>query len=61
MKIQDLSVVASQQNVQEQAAVKVAKMGLDSMETQGDAMTKLLNTLPKVIDPGVANNVDLLA
>ncbi|GMO40059.1 MAG: hypothetical protein Ta2B_19890 [Termitinemataceae bacterium] len=61
MQVQDLSVAGSQQNVQEQAAIKVAKMGLDAAETQGNALTKLLNTLPEVSDPNIGNNLDLTA
>ncbi|GMO25463.1 MAG: hypothetical protein Ta2F_00750 [Termitinemataceae bacterium] len=61
MQIQNFSVAASQQSVQEEAAVKVAKMGLDSIKTEGSDLAKLLNTLPPVKDPAAGNNVDFLA
>ncbi|MDR2842545.1 MAG: YjfB family protein [Spirochaetaceae bacterium] len=62
MQIQDLSVAMSQENVQEQAAIKVAKMAMGSVEAQSDAMTKLLNTLPPPLnDPNLGTNLDFLA
>jgi len=60
MDIQALSVEMSQANVQEQAAVQVQAMELDTAKQQAQAVDNLISTVP-VSDPNLGQNIDLTA
>jgi hypothetical protein len=60
MDIQALSVDMSQANVQEQAAVQVQAMALDTVQQQAEAVNDLISTVP-VADPNLGQRVDLTA
>jgi hypothetical protein len=59
MDIQTLSVDMSQANVQEQAAVQVQAMELDTVKQQAQAVDNLISTVPA--DPNLGQNIDLTA
>ena len=59
MDIQTLSVDMSQANVQEQAAVQVQSMELDTARQQADAVNDLVSTVPA--DPNLGQRIDLTA
>jgi len=59
MDIQALSVDMSQANVQEQAAVQVQSMELDTARQQADAVNDLVSTVPA--DPNLGQRIDLTA
>jgi len=58
MDIQSLSVDMSQAQVQEQAAVQVQAMELDTAKQQAQAVDNLISTVP-VPDPNLGQNIDL--
>jgi len=60
MDIQSLSVDMSQAQVQEQAAVQVQSMELDTAKQQAQAVDNLLSTVP-VPEPNLGQNIDLTA
>jgi len=60
MDIQALSVDMSQANVQEQAAVQVQSMELDTARQQAEAVNDLISTVP-VPDPNLGQRIDLTA
>jgi len=60
MDIQALSVDMSQANVQEQAAVQVQSMELDTAKQQAEAVNDLVSTVP-VPDPNLGQRIDLTA
>jgi len=59
MDIQALSVDMSQANVQEQAAVQVQAMALDTVKQQAEAVNNLISTAPA--DPNLGQKVDVTA
>jgi len=59
MDIQALSVDMSQANVQEQAAVQVQAMALDTLKQQAKAVNNLISTVPA--DPNLGQKVDVTA
>jgi len=59
MDIQTLSVDMSQANVQEQTAVQVQAMELDTVKQQAQAADNLVSTVPA--DPNLGQNVDVTA
>jgi hypothetical protein len=59
MDIQALSVDMSQANVQEQAAVQVQAMALDTVKQQAEAVNNLISTIPA--DPNLGQKVDITA
>jgi hypothetical protein len=61
MDIQSASVNLSQTRVQEQAAVKVQAMGIDSMKEQAVAVDKLLSSVQAIINPNLGQNINILA
>jgi len=61
MDIQSLSVNMAQEKVQEQAGVKVQKMGLDMMKEQAVALDKLLSTAKAITDQNMGQRVNILA
>jgi len=60
MDIQTLSVDMSQAQVQEQAAVQVQSMELDTAKQQAQAVDNLISTVP-VPEPNLGQNIDLTA
>ncbi|WP_461255900.1 YjfB family protein [Treponema sp. R80B11-R83G3] len=60
MDIESLSVDMSQANIQEQAAVQVQAMELDTMKQQAEAVNNLVSTVP-VPEPNLGQNIDLTA
>jgi hypothetical protein len=61
MDIQSASVNLSQARVQEQAAVQLQAMGIDSMKEQAVAMEKLLSSVQAVTNPNLGQNINILA
>jgi hypothetical protein len=61
MDIQSLSVSAGQTRVQEQAAVQVQAMSLNTMKEQSAALEKLLSSVQPITDPNLGRNVNLIA
>ncbi|MDR0524774.1 MAG: putative motility protein [Spirochaetaceae bacterium] len=61
MNIEQLSVGFYLQQTREQAAVQVQSMVLDEAQTQGDALSKLLEKTGVFTDPNVGNIVNILA
>ncbi|MDR2536544.1 MAG: YjfB family protein [Treponema sp.] len=61
MNIETLSVGLALQQTQEQAAVQVQRMALDTAQEQGAALTKMLESVGIITDPNLGNQVDLLA
>jgi len=51
----------AQEKVQEQAGVKVQKMGLDMMKEQAVALDKLLSTAKAITDQNMGQRVNILA
>ena len=51
----------SQARLQEQAAVQVQAMGLDSMKEQAAALDKLLSSAQPVTDPNLGRNINVIA
>jgi len=60
MDIQTLSVDISQASVQEQAAVQVQAMEIDTERRQAQAVDNLNSTVPET-DPNLGQNIDLTA
>jgi hypothetical protein len=58
MDIAALSTALSQSKVQETAAVQVQKLAMNSAETQGAALVKMMSET--ITDPSLGNRVDLL-
>ena len=61
MDIQTASVNLSQARVQEQAAVQVQSMILDSAKEQAVALEKLLASAQTIVDPNLGQNVNIIA
>jgi hypothetical protein len=61
MDIQSLSVNMSQMRLQEDAAVLVQAKALDMVREQSAALDKLLASAQPVTDPGLGQNVNILA
>jgi hypothetical protein len=61
MDIQSASVNMGQARVQEEAAARVASMGLSAMKEQGAALAKLLESAEVITDPRLGQNLDLTA
>ena len=61
MDIQQLSVGLSLQQTQEQAAVQIQSMALDTAKDQGAALTAMLEHVGLITDPNLGNQVNLLA
>jgi len=61
MEIQSAAVNMSQARLQEQAAVQVQAMGLDSMKEQAAALDKLLSSAQPVTDPNLGRNINVIA
>jgi hypothetical protein len=61
MDIQQLSVGLSLQKTQEQAAVRIQSMALNSMKEQGAAFIKMLKGAEIITDPYLGNQVNILA
>jgi uncharacterized protein (DUF305 family) len=61
MDIQSASVDMSQNRLQEQAAVQVQSMALDTVREQAAAVEKMIDTAQVVSDPNVGRDVNLTA
>jgi hypothetical protein len=61
MDIQSASVNLSQARVQEQAAVQVQSMILDSAKEQAVALEKLLASAQAITDPNLGRNINIIA
>jgi hypothetical protein len=61
MDIQSASVNMSQAQLQEQAAVQVQSMAMDTVKEQSAALDKLLQSVQVVADPNMGQNVDATA
>jgi len=59
MDIQALSVDMNQENVQEQAAIQVQAMAVDTVKQQAEALNNIISTVPA--DPNLGQKVDLTA
>lgn len=59
MNIASLSTALSQNAVQQEAAVEVQKLAMNSAEQQGTALTEMMSQ--PITDPSLATKVDLLA
>lgn len=59
MDIAALSTALSQNKIQEAAAVQVQKLAMNSAETLGAALGKMMSET--ITDPSLGNRVDLLA
>ncbi len=59
MDIAALSTALSQNKVQEAAAVQVQKLAMNSAETQGAALVKMMSET--ITDPSLGNRVDIFA
>jgi hypothetical protein len=60
MDIQKLSMGLALQKTQEQAAVQVQRMALNTMKEQGAALMKLLESDTVITDPNLGNRVNIL-
>ena len=61
MDIQTASVNMSQARLQEDAAVLIQAKALDMVREQAAALDKLLSSAMPVTDPGLGQNVNILA
>nr|AXS01221.1 hypothetical protein [uncultured bacterium] len=61
MDIQSASVNLSQSRLQEQAAVQVQEMALDTVKEQAAALDKLLQSAQVITDPNLGRNVNVIA
>jgi hypothetical protein len=61
MDIQSLSVSMNQEKVQEQAAVQVLAMNLDTVKEQAAALEKILSGLQPITDPNLGQNINRIA
>jgi hypothetical protein len=61
MDIQSLSVNMNQVKVQEQAAVQVLAMNLDTVKEQAAALEKILSGAQPITDPNLGQNVNRIA
>lgn len=60
MDIAQLSTALSQGKMAQEAAAKVQKMALGTMELQGEGLQKLMNSPQRVTDPALGQQIDLL-
>jgi hypothetical protein len=61
MDIQSASVNLSQSRLQEQAAVQVQAMAIDTVKDQAAALDKLLQSAQVITDPNLGRNVNVVA
>jgi hypothetical protein len=61
MEIQSASVNMSQSRLQEQAAVQVQSMAVDSIKGQSAALEKLLESALVITDPNLGRSVNITA
>jgi hypothetical protein len=61
MDIQSASINMSQGRVLEEAAIRVGAMGLSAMKEQSAALVKLLESAQVISDPGLGQNINVLA
>ena len=61
MSIQKISGGNPLINVPAEAAMKVTGMALSNQKTDGEAVVRLLNSLPVISDPAMGNRVNILA
>ena len=61
MEIQDLSVAMSQSRVQQEAAVQVQAMTLDTARQQAADLTQVMSSAEVITDPARGNYIDLNA
>jgi hypothetical protein len=61
MDIQSLSVSMSQTKLQEQAAVQVQSMAVNSVKEQSASLEKLMSSAQTISDPNLGRNVNILA
>lgn len=64
MSIAAMSVGMSQQNFKQDLGVSVMKMAMDQMESQGAALTDLMDvskSMELAVQSGVGANLDILA
>ena len=54
-----MSVDMNQENVQEQAAIQVQAMAVDTVKQQAEALNNIISTVPA--DPNLGQKVDLTA
>ncbi|MCT4596780.1 MAG: YjfB family protein [Vallitalea sp.] len=61
MDIAAMSTALSQSNIMAQASVSVAKIGMDMVKQQGQAMTKLMEStaLETTINSHIGSNIDI--
>jgi hypothetical protein len=59
MDIQQLSTTLAQQQVLEEAAIRVQDMTLGAVEDQAAGLTKLLESAQPVTDPNLGQYLDL--
>jgi len=60
MDVESLSVDMSQARVQEQAAVQVEAMSLDTAREQAAGVDTLISSAQPITDPNLGQSVDLL-
>jgi len=60
MDVESLSVDMSQAKVQEQAAVQVQAMSLDTAKEQAAAVDTLISSAQSITDPNLGQTVNLL-
>jgi hypothetical protein len=61
MDIQQLSTGAAQQQVLEEAAVRVQGMAMSAVEEQSAGLQKLMESAAVITDPNLGNHVNLEA
>ncbi len=61
MDIQSLSVSMSRTQLQEQAAVQVQSMAIDTVKEQSAAVEKLISSAQVVTDPNLGRNINITA
>ena len=61
MDIQSASVNLSQARVQEQAAVQVQAMALDTVREQAAAVEELVSSVQPITDPNLGQRVNVIA
>jgi len=59
MDIQNLSMNMAQGRIQEEAAVRVQSMALDTARERSEDLTRLMNSTQVMRDPARGNNLDM--
>lgn len=61
MDIAQISMLMSQNQVQQSAGAQVQKMAMDGMKDESAALLKLLQSSVPIVDPALGNQVNILA